>query len=168
MRKKIIRILLTICCFGNKIKIAKKLGVSIGERCRILGNVFHIFGSEPYLVKIGNHVSISNGTIFITHHGEYWVFRDNSNEFNCYEKIVVGNNVFIGQNCIILPGVTIGDNVVIGAFSIVNKDVPSNSVFAGNPAKYINSIDNLKANMLSKKIFTKKMTDIQKKKELIK
>ncbi len=53
--------------------------------------------------------------------------------------ICVGNNVFIGNNSILLPGVIIGDNYIIGAGSVVSKNVPENSVVAGNPAKVIMS-----------------------------
>lgn len=53
------------------------------------------------------------------------------------EKVIIGNNVWIGGGATILPGVTIGDNVVIGAGSVVTKDVPSNVAVGGNPAKII-------------------------------
>ena len=56
------------------------------------------------------------------------------------KPIKVGNNVWIGGNVVVLPGVTIGDNVVIGAGSIVTKDIPSNSVAVGNPCKVIKEI----------------------------
>ena len=49
--------------------------------------------------------------------------------------------MWIGGNVVVLPGVTIGDNVVIGAGSIVNKDIPSNTVAVGNPCKVIKQID---------------------------
>lgn len=53
----------------------------------------------------------------------------------------IGNNVFIGTNCVILGDIKIGDNVVIGACSFVNSDIPSNSMAAGNPAKVLRTID---------------------------
>ena len=49
--------------------------------------------------------------------------------------VTIGNNCWIGGNAVILPGVTIGDNVTIAAGSVVIRDVPSNSLVAGNPAK---------------------------------
>ena len=57
------------------------------------------------------------------------------------EKIVIGDYVYIGNNSLIMPGVTIGDNVLVAAGSVVTKSVPSNVVVGGNPAKYICSID---------------------------
>ena len=56
------------------------------------------------------------------------------------KPIKVGNNVWIGGNVIVLPGVTIGDNVVIGAGSVVTKDIPANVVAVGNPCKIIKEI----------------------------
>lgn len=54
--------------------------------------------------------------------------------------ITVGNNVWIGANVCVLPGVTIGDNTVIGAGSVVNKDIPSNVIAVGNPCKVMRNI----------------------------
>ena len=54
--------------------------------------------------------------------------------------ITIGNNVWIGGHCAILPGVTIGDNSIVAAGSIVTKDVPPNSIVAGNPAKMLRHI----------------------------
>ena len=51
--------------------------------------------------------------------------------------VKVGNNCFVGYGSILLPGVTIGDEVIVGAGSVVTKDVPSNSIVAGNPARVI-------------------------------
>lgn len=56
-------------------------------------------------------------------------------------RVKIGNNVFIGINSVILPNVNIGDNVIIGAGSIVSKSIPNNSVAVGNPARVISSID---------------------------
>ena len=55
--------------------------------------------------------------------------------------ITIGNNVWIGAQCVILPGVTIGDNSVIAAGSVVNRDIPSGVLAAGNPCKVIREID---------------------------
>lgn len=58
------------------------------------------------------------------------------------QPITVGDNVWFGANVSVLPGVTIGDNCVIGAGSVVNKDIPANSLAVGNPCKVIRTIDN--------------------------
>ena len=57
------------------------------------------------------------------------------------EPITIGNDVWLGGNVTILPGVTIGDNVVIGAGSVVTKDIPSNCVAVGNPCKPIKKLN---------------------------
>ena len=53
------------------------------------------------------------------------------------KPIKVGNNVWFGGNVVVLPGVTIGDNVTIGAGSVVTKDIPSNTIAYGNPCKVV-------------------------------
>ncbi len=112
---------------------ARKIGVRFGEGCRFI-NVD--FGTEPYLVTLGNHVSITDSH-FVTHDGVLWVFRHEAPDSDLFAPITVGNNVFIGMGCIILPGVAIGDNAVIGAHSLVNKDIPSGVIAAGVPARPI-------------------------------
>src|SRR5665647_533822 len=90
------------------------------------------------------------------------LYSNDWNIYKVYEKylcIKFGNNVFIGINSIILPGVTIGDNVVIGAGSIVNRDVPDNVVVAGVPAKIIKSLANYKISTLTKSIQIDKSGD---------
>ena len=133
IKKIIYRILYLI----NEIKAAKYLGVKIGENCRLLKCTF---STEPYLVKIGNHVSATR-THFETHDGGVWIFRDKHPKWDKIAPITIGNNVYIGEGCIILPGVNIGNNVIIGARSIITKDIPNNSVAVGSPAKVIKSID---------------------------
>ena len=121
----------------DPIGYAKKIGVQIGKNCRLI-NVN--FGSEPYLVTLGDHVSASE-TQFITHDGGVWVFRENEPDIDMFRPIKVGNNVFLGHGVIVLPGVTIGDNIVVGAGSIVTKDIPSNSVVAGVPARHLKTLE---------------------------
>ena len=103
-----------------------------------------VFGSEPYLVTIGEHVEITAGCVFITHDGGMWSLREwdeRYKDLDVFDPIKIGNNVFIGNNSIILPGVTVGDNVVIGAGSVVSRDIPANSVAAGVPARVIRSLE---------------------------
>lgn len=120
--------------FGSY-KYAKKIGVNMGNNCNIYGNVS--FGTEPWIITLGNNVFITDGVKFITHDGGTLLFRDIIPDLEVTKPIKVGNNVYFGNNVIILPGITIGDNVVVGAGAIVTKNVPSNSVIAGVPAKVI-------------------------------
>jgi acetyltransferase-like isoleucine patch superfamily enzyme len=117
-----------------KIRLLRKTGVRIGDRCRIYTGYF---GTEPYLVRIGNHCTITSGVRFITHDGSCWVLRDELANLQDFGPIVVEDNCFIGVNAIILPGVRIGPNSIVGAGSIVTKDVPPEVVVGGIPARVL-------------------------------
>lgn len=153
-----------ILYFINPVNAARSVGVEIGKNCRLIGTV--TFGSEPYLISIGNHVSISHKTDFITHDGAVWVFREKNPEIDLFAPIKIGNNVFIGMNCTIMPGTIINDNVIIGANSMVKGNIESNSVYAGTPAKKIKSIDEYWDGISEKVDKTKKLTLIEKRKYL--
>lgn len=120
----------------SPVRYARKIGVTVGAGCRLINCSF---STEPYLVLIGNHVSATK-VHFETHDGGVWVFRDEEPRIDVVKPIRVGNNTYIGYEAVILPGVTIGDNVVIGARSVVTKDVPSGVVVAGVPARQIKSL----------------------------
>lgn len=127
----------------NRYKKVKRLGVEIGNNCEIYENVS--FGSEPYLIKIGDNVRITKGVQFITHDGGVWVLRNKYPEkftnIDIFGMIIIENNVHIGINSIIMPNVTIGENSIIGCNAIVTKSVPSNSIAVGIPAKVIGTIE---------------------------
>jgi len=124
---------------STRIKIARKMGVKIGNNCLLFNSDF---GSEPYLISIGDHCGIATGVIFMTHDGGTWVFRENKKFLGSkFGPIKIHNNCVIGINSIIFPNVEIGPNSIIGAGSIVTKKVLANSVYGGNPAKYICSLD---------------------------
>ncbi|MEH0760281.1 acyltransferase [Vibrio sp. 16] len=142
-------------------------GVQVGEGCRIFSLQPGAFGSEPYLVSIGNNVIITQGVRFITHDGSTFLFRDEHPDLDVMGPISVGNNVFIGMNSIIMPGVTVGDDCVIGAMSLVSKSVPSGSVVAGNPAKVIMSTEDLKRKLLKKNCGTGQLRELTKKSALL-
>jgi acetyltransferase-like isoleucine patch superfamily enzyme len=118
----------------RKIKYLRKQGMKIGQDCLI--NTMS-FSTEPYLIEIGNHVAIAGGTEIITHDGAIWCFREEFTNADVFGKIKLGNNVFIGDNCTILPNTTIGDNCIVGAGSVVRGKFPENSVIIGNPAKVV-------------------------------
>lgn len=91
----------------------------------------------PWLISIGDNVTLSSNVTILAHDAS-------TNIAGCGTKlgtVKIGSNVFIGTGSIVLCNVTIGDNVIIGAGSVVTKNCSSNSVYAGNPAKRICSIE---------------------------
>lgn len=105
----------------------------------IYGHV--VWGTEPWLITIGNNVHITDGVKFLTHEGGVLVFQKDIPDLEVSKPIRIGNNVFIGNNVLLLPGVELGDNIVIGAGSIVTKNIPNNSLAVGCPAKVIKTYD---------------------------
>lgn len=92
----------------------------------------------PELIEIGDNFIAATGSKILTHDASPLLFTNNM-QLRA-QKTIIGNNVFLGAYSVIMPGVTISDNVIVGASSVVTKDVPENSVVAGNPAKYICSV----------------------------
>jgi acetyltransferase-like isoleucine patch superfamily enzyme len=127
-----------IIALRGKEAYARVVGVRIGQGCRIL---IHDFGSEPFLVTIGDRVTVTTRVLFLTHDGSTWLMRDGRGRRQRYGAITVGSDVFIGAGAILMPGVTVGDRCVIGAGSVVTKSLPAGSVVAGNPARWITSYD---------------------------
>ncbi len=123
------------------IAYARKIGVNIGENCRLINSPD--WGSEPWLISIGNRTEISFDCVFITHDGATWVFRDDENygRVKKFGKIEIGNNCFVGARSIILPGVKMGDRSVVAAGSVVTKNIPAGEIWGGNPAKYITKVE---------------------------
>lgn len=88
-------------------------------------------------LTIGNDVLIAFDSVILTEHHIYkknYLIRETG---YMTKPVKIGNNVLIGAKAIIMPGVTIGNNVVIGTNSVVTKNVPSNSIYGGIPAKLI-------------------------------
>ncbi|MBR0410347.1 MAG: acyltransferase [Eubacterium sp.] len=129
------------------------------------------FGAEPWLVTIGSHVRITEDVRFITHDGGLWVVRDMYPEYkkvDMLKPIFVGNNVHIGINAVIMPGVHIGNNCIIGVGAVVTKDIPDNSIAVGVPARVIETVDEYVQKNKDKFINTKGMTKEQKKNYIMK
>ncbi|WP_426702079.1 acyltransferase [Rhodanobacter sp. Col0626] len=141
--KKIVLVLLARWRGG--VWLARKLGVTVGEGCRIYSRQF---GSEPFLIKIGDRVTVTAGVQFITHDGSTWLIRDAKGRRFRFAPIEIGDNVFVGVNSIILPDVRIGNRCVIGAGSVVTRSIPDGSVAVGIPARVIGSFDQFEAKAL--------------------
>ena len=142
----------------ERTEIIKKLFANVGKDVRIEPNFFCDYGYnielgnnvdinyncvilDDNLVTIGNDVRIApNVNIFTVYHPLDPVDRKNSVILS--KPVVIEDNAWIGGGAIILPGVTIGKNAVVGAGSVVTHDVPPNKVVAGNPARIIKEVKN--------------------------
>jgi acetyltransferase-like isoleucine patch superfamily enzyme len=129
--------------FKNPTLYAKKIGVNIKGSVYLYGAKLGMFGSEPWLITLGNNVHITGECQFINHDGSTLILRKKIPDLEITAPIEIGDDVFIGYRSIILPGVKIGNGSIIGAGSIVNKSIPANSVAVGNPCKVIKSTDEL-------------------------
>lgn len=119
------------------IKYAQKIGVNFKGKVHIYGVVS--WSTEPWLITIGDGCHITDGVKFETHDGGTLLYRKEIPDLEITKPISVGNNCYLGNNVIILPGVNIGDNCIIGAGAIVSRDIPKNSVAVGVPARVIKS-----------------------------
>jgi len=136
MKKRITKFLKRL--FWSLEKRARHDGVIMGEHNRI--ESYFWSSAEPYLITIGSHCALTENTKIYTHGGAR-VARGKYPNFDVFGKVVLGDRVYVGSGAQIMPGVTIGDNVLIAAGSVVTKSIPSNVVVAGNPAKYVCSLN---------------------------
>lgn len=128
------------------IKYLRNKGVLIGNDVTIYVPSKTLIDEQyPWMISIGNHVRITEGVKVLTHDYSWSVLKGLKNDggaiLGASGFVTIGNNVFIGMNTVITRNVTIGDNVIIGAGSIVTEDCEANSVYAGNPAKKLMSLD---------------------------
>jgi Acetyltransferase (isoleucine patch superfamily) len=114
-------------------KILNIQGVKVGKNV-FIGRGVVIDRVVPHLISIGNNAVITDRVIVLTHDSSHLI-RGQQPKVG---PIKIESNVFIGVNSVILPGVTIGHNSIIGAGSIVNKNIPPNVKAVGNPARVIN------------------------------
>lgn len=110
-------------------------GLKIGKNVEIIDEFF-FDPSHCYLISIGDNTTICPNVRLIAHDASTKRLVD----YTKIGRIEIGNNCFIGDSTIVLPNVRIGDNVIIGAGSVVTKNIPKNTIAAGNPAKVIVSM----------------------------
>ena len=93
---------------------------------------------DPHLVKLGDNVWITSGCQLLCHDASVIMINImRSGHRDRVGPIIFGNNSFLGNNVIVLPGTSIGSKTIIGAGSVVTGDIPDSAVFAGNPARHI-------------------------------
>ena len=121
----------------------RSLGIRIGDGCIFRDPLTtRIDVSRPALVSIGSNVDMNTYFQILTHDWASFVFRNKYHDFvNSSGRVEIGSNIYIGTNVIVLRGVTIGDNCVIGAGSVVTHDIPANSVAVGAPGRVVCSLD---------------------------
>ena len=134
------RILRSVSPNGLFINFLRKKGVTVGEGTMFFGSV-EIDLTRPCLIEIGKNCVLTDGVRLLTHGFEWVVLKNIYHEVLASSgKIVIEDNVFIGNNSMILKGVRIGKNTIIGAASLVTHNIPPNSVAMGSPCKVKMSI----------------------------
>jgi maltose O-acetyltransferase len=128
---------------GRNLRIDKDCVILYSSNISIGDNVW--IGRRSYIsgrgtLTIGDDVLIAFDSVIITEHHEFKSKQKIRQTGFSTKPVTIGNNVLVGAKSIILPGVTIGNNVVIGANSVVTKNISSNSIVAGNPTKLIRKI----------------------------
>lgn len=127
---------------GKDITVRPPFHCDYGKNIEVGDNFYANFNTvilDVGKVKIGDNVLLApNVSIYTAGHPIHYEPRNVGWEYGI--AVTIGNNVWIGGNCVINPGVTIGDNCVIGSGSVVTRDIPENSIAVGNPARVIRSI----------------------------
>lgn len=127
---------------GENCYIEPPLHANWGKHTHLGNHVYANFNLtlvDDTHIYIGDHVMIGpNVTLATAGHPIDPEYREKVAQFNV--PIHIGRNVWIGANCVVLPGVSIGENSVIGAGSIVTKDIPANVVAVGNPCRILRKI----------------------------
>ena len=131
----------TIRLHRDPVRYFRSQGAEIGEGVEIFGANLFTFGSEPYLISIGNQVTISHNVDFITHDGGMRVVRAQYPDAYLYGRIQIADRCFVGAHCVFLPGARVGAGSVIGSGSIVTGEIPPDVVAIGVPAKPVKSVD---------------------------
>jgi maltose O-acetyltransferase len=153
------------------IKKLKDKGLLIGKNVWFVDDFF-LDPSHCYLISIGDNTTICPNVRMIAHDASTKKFLG----YSKFGKIDIRENCFIGDSTLILPNVTIGPNSIIGSGSVVTKNIPPNTVAAGNPAKPLCSLEayllKIKGHVKNgKKVFEKEYwfdcLDDQKRKELL-
>lgn len=108
----------------------KLRGVNIGNNVEI-GYFCLLDNVHPQLITIEDNAVLTAGTVVLTHDNAFYYTGRGPVK---YGKVIIKNRAFVGINTIIMPNVTIGECAIVGANSVVLKDIPANAIYAGSPA----------------------------------
>lgn len=122
--------------------VLKKIGCHVGKDI-FVGDHVRIDGGHSDLIYIGDHAHITGGCRLLCHQRDLREYRKGDDAAKLPYKlgeIHIGKGVMIGMESLIMPGVTIGDGAIVGAYSLVTRDIPAWTIATGRPAKVVNEI----------------------------
>ncbi len=133
-----------------KVCIAK--GLKVGKNVRFVE--VPEFGTEPFLIEIGDDTTFSNNIRFVNHDGGQNAlhFLEKYKDVRTFARIKIGKQCLIGADSIIMPGVEMQDNCILGAGSILTSSMPKGTVYAGVPAKFICTVEEYGDKLLANNI----------------
>lgn len=103
---------------------------------------FGVLVDEPYLVELGRNVWLTDGVRLLTHDGAATMLsRRTGRRLRKFGAIRIADNVFVGMNASLMPGVSLGEGSVVATGSVVTRDVPAGAIVGGNPARVIGQTD---------------------------
>ena len=121
--------------YGKAIWEMQAMGMKVGKNFK--ADKPRIDVSHCWLISIGDDVVFGPNVYLLAHDASTKPYLG----YTKVGKVSIGNNTFVGADTTIMPGVSVGNNCIIGTGSLVTKDVPDNTVYAGNPARFICTID---------------------------
>ena len=123
------------------LKLCITKGLKVGKKVRFVE--VPQFGTEPFLIEIGDETTFSNNVRFVNHDGGQNAlhFFEKYRDVRTFGRIKIGKQCLIGADTILMPGVEMQDNCILGAGSILTTSMKKGSVFAGIPAKFICTVE---------------------------
>ena len=139
------------------VKWLKKNGMNINGAPKFINPDVYFDGTDYSKITLGDNCVVSREVMFLTHDYSITsalatqgkIIKRHEGELLFLKEIVVGDNCFIGARASILPGTTIGNNVIIGACAVVKGTIPDDSIVIGNPCKIIGKTSNFAENHLA-------------------
>ena len=118
-------------------------GMQIGDGTRLFGSeTITIDETDPQMITIGRNVQITRGGVILSHDYGWSVTKAVYGDvLGSVRPTTIGDNVYMGMNAMILAGAKVGNNVIIGANSVVAKDIPDNCVAVGSPCRPIYTLE---------------------------